>query len=124
MATHFPCTRAKLGAFIEEISEGERPSVYASTLFHEYDSEDGLLGGYFELSSQHPNETRAVPRLMVAAGAAAQPVCTGDSQRSKKKARAHLTTISHTPRDGETMKNSREVRTPGGPRDCASRART
>ena len=47
MATHFPCTRAKLGAFIEEISVGERPSVYTSTFFHEYDSEDGLLGGYF-----------------------------------------------------------------------------
>ena len=28
MATHFPCTRAKLGAFIEEISVGERESTY------------------------------------------------------------------------------------------------
>ena len=51
MATHFPCTRAKLGAFIEEISEGERESTYRKDsngeFFHEYDSEDGLLGGYF-----------------------------------------------------------------------------
>ena len=47
-----PCTRAKLGAFIEEISEGERESTYQKDslngeVFHEYDSEDGLLGGYF-----------------------------------------------------------------------------
>ena len=47
MATHFPCTRAKLGAFIEEISVGERESTYNKEFFHEYDSEDGLLGGYF-----------------------------------------------------------------------------
>ena len=42
-----PCTRAKLGAFIEEISVGERESTYNKEFFHEYDSEDGLLGGYF-----------------------------------------------------------------------------
>ena len=51
MATHFPSTRAKLGAFIEEISVGERESTYSyhngEEVFKEYDSEDGLLGGYF-----------------------------------------------------------------------------
>ena len=53
MATHFPCTRAKLGAFLEEISEGEYPSEYkkknsdSTEVFTERDSEDGLLGGYF-----------------------------------------------------------------------------
>ena len=52
MATHFPCTRAKLGDFIEEISEGEQPSSYrkesnGEELFIEQDYEDGLLGGYF-----------------------------------------------------------------------------
>ena len=58
MATHFPCTRAKLGDFIEKISVGEQPSSYRKEsngeelfIFIEQDYEDGLRGGYF-LSNQ------------------------------------------------------------------------
>ena len=62
MATHFPCTRAKLGDFIEEISEGEQPSSYrkesnGAEVFVEQDYEDGLLGGYF-LSNQPMHFTK------------------------------------------------------------------
>ena len=61
MATHFPCTRAKLGAFIEEISVGERESTYnyhnGEEVFKEYDSEDGLLGGYFLANTPMEFET-------------------------------------------------------------------
>ena len=62
MATHFPCTRAKLGDFIEEISVGEQPSSYrresnGAEVFVEQDYEDGLLGGYF-LSNQPMHFTK------------------------------------------------------------------
>ena len=63
MATHFPCTRAKLGDFIEEISVGEQPSSYrkqsnGEEVFIEQDYEDGLLGGYF-LSNRPLQFTKA-----------------------------------------------------------------
>ena len=64
MATHFPCTRAKLGDSIEEISEGEQPSSYrkdsdGADVFIEKDQEDGLLGGYFLSNKpmQFPNSS-------------------------------------------------------------------
>lgn len=52
MATHFPCTRDKLGSFIEEVSAGEYESTYHKEpsgleTFFEHDAEDGLQGGYW-----------------------------------------------------------------------------